>query len=693
MAGTDVARYACDYCRQKKFRCTREFPKCGACKPWPGPCNYSRDIPNTGTSSTTTAALASGQKPDDIQFRLQNLETAIQGLTDIVNKAVVAINEISSISMKDNNAIIPTTSADNDDQSSRLSVGKQNSFAVLDDATNSVHRVTRSLHPSLQQSAATELQFLSTSLTTAVDDNRLRRDSFYVPPRPQGYQLIGKFLESVCLGDAFFVAPSEEQVIQVIFDPERVLRKAWIVYIDYMILAMLSEDQSTEAKGFRNNVKLALNDSKIFLEPHLVHLQALILLAIHGEDYASPSLSWMLVGHACRQAEALGLHLSNNLDFETYQRRLSLFWMLFAVEKSCSLAFGRPSLLPSNAFPKVELPQLGHLTRFQPRSESTDGQGLSSVFGAHMFLARMKLARLTGDVLDLINSAAVGSRRDQLKMDLIEWQTQTKQLLNGILDAERASSSSNQLREMSLGMSTMNFEYLHIFMVLTRADASCVDSRLDAAREAISLLPSLVSNWTSIYNPMTWHLLYFPFIPFFVIFESLVQGHASTSTTTKRHDIELLSTTVLYYSNMCNQFQLLAPLCERLKNVANVFHRLVVILVDGHGTSEQDKDLTQSTSDGNALDVSNLDNYAVKTFEDIQVELGDETGVDLRQYLEWLPADVFTVESVPLGDVSAGVMASETLNNFVTGVQEDGSRGTKRPFDVMFDWFSWDYHD
>ncbi|KAG8666561.1 hypothetical protein FPOAC1_011371 [Fusarium poae] len=631
MAGTDVARYACDYCRQKKFRCTREFPKCGACKPWPGPCNYSRDIPNTGTSSTTTAALASGQKPDDIQFRLQNLETAIQGLTDIVNKAVVAINEISSISMKDNNAIIPTTSADNDDQSSRLSVGKQNSFAVLDDATNSVHRVTRSLHPSLQQSAATELQFLSTSLTTAVDDNRLRRDSFYVPPRPQGYQLIGKFLESVCLGDAFFVAPSEEQVIQVIFDPERVLRKAWIVYIDYMILAMLSEDQSTEAKGFRNNVKLALNDSKIFLEPHLVHLQALILLAIHGEDYASPSLSWMLVGHACRQAEALGLHLSNNLDFETYQRRLSLFWMLFAVEKSCSLAFGRPSLLPSNAFPKVELPQLGHLTRFQPRSESTDGQGLSSVFGAHMFLARMKLARLTGDVLDLINSAAVGSRRDQLKMDLIEWQTQTKQLLNGILDAERASSSSNQLREMSLGMSTMNFEYLHIFMVLTRADASCVDSRLDAAREAISLLPSL--------------------------------------------------------------FQLLAPLCERLKNVANVFHRLVVILVDGHGTSEQDKDLTQSTSDGNALDVSNLDNYAVKTFEDIQVELGDETGVDLRQYLEWLPADVFTVESVPLGDVSAGVMASETLNNFVTGVQEDGSRGTKRPFDVMFDWFSWDYHD
>lgn len=79
-----------------------------------------------------------------------------------------------------------------------------------------------------------------------------------------------------------------------------------------------------------------------------------------------------------------------------------------------------------------------------------------------------------------------------------------EQVLHNIFNTERALSSPNQLREMSLGISTMNFEYLHVFMVLTRADASCVGSRLDAAREAISLLPSLVSNWTSIYNPMTW---------------------------------------------------------------------------------------------------------------------------------------------------------------------------------------------
>ncbi|UZP44951.1 hypothetical protein NXS19_012763 [Fusarium pseudograminearum] len=485
MTSTVLARYACDYCRHKKFRCTRELPKCGECKPWPVPCTYSRDIPDTGTSSTTTAPLANTKKPNDVQLQLQNIEKAIRDLNDVVNKAVVAIKEVSSTSRKAETNL-QAAPAETNDQNSRLYVGKHNSFSVLEDAQNSVQKATGSLSTSLHHNASSELQFLSTSLTTTVTDNQLRGNSFYIPSRAQGYQLIGKFLESVCLGDAFFTAPSEELVLQVIFKPEGVSRKAWIVYINYMILAMLSEDQSTQAKGFRHNVKLALNDSNIFLEPHLVHLQTLILLAIHGEDYASPSLSWMLVGHACRQAEALGLHLSNGSDFETHQRRLSLFWMLFAVDKSCSLAFGRQCFLPSTTYAKVALPDLGHLTRFQPRSDSADRPPKSSIFGAHMFLARMELARLEGAVLHLVNSEVLGTSRNQLRADLTEWHTRTNQVLHNIFNTERASSSPNQLREMSLGISTMHFEYLHVFMVLTRADASSAASRHEAARDAIS---------------------------------------------------------------------------------------------------------------------------------------------------------------------------------------------------------------
>ncbi|RGP80281.1 transcriptional regulatory [Fusarium longipes] len=689
MATTNLARYACDYCRQKKFR---EIPKCRACKPWPGPCNYSRDIPNLSASSTTTAVVRNTEKPDDIQLRLQNIENAVQNLTDVVTKAMATVEEFSSIRWNKNiNLHSPQITID--DHSSVLHVGKHNSFSVLEDARSSVHQATETLSSPLHQSAANELDYLSSSLTTAVADSQLRMHSFYIPSKALGYQLIGRFLEHIHLGDAFFTRPSEDIIVQTVFKPETVQRKAWIVFIDYMILAMLSKDQITEAQGFRHNVKLALNDSKIFLEPHLTHLQSLILLAIHGEDYASPSLSWMLVGHACRQAEALGLHLSDTSDFETNQRRLSLFWMLFAVDKSCSLAFGRPSFFSPVTYAKVALPDLRHLTRFQPPSDSSsNSEGGESTFGAHMFLERINLAKLMGDVLDLLNCDAVVSKKDQSKANLTEWHTTTNHLLNDIVKTEKSFSSPSQLREMSLGISTMNFEYLHVCMALTRDDKSCIDSRLDTAREAISLLPSMVSNWTSIYNPMTCprHQLYFPFIPFFIIFENLVQGRASLPETTIEHDIELLSTTITYYSDMREQFQLLAPLCERLTHIATVFHRLVLDQVGYPGTLGQDEVRVQPFPPTEGQNIGSMDSNTTLSLQEMELQLGDEIGVDLKQYMQWLSSDVLSVEPEAQGHIPTENLADETGTSFQAGGQDNVPRGIKRPLDVMFDWFAWD---
>jgi hypothetical protein len=193
-----------------------------------------------------------------------------------------------------------------------------------------------------------------------------------------------------------------------------------------MIVTMLKDNEDAKGQKYRNNLKLALNDSRIFLEPHEVNLQALIMLAIHGEDYASPNLSWMLVGHACRQAEALALHTSYNSDFETRQRRLSLFWLLFAVDKSCALAFGRPCFLSSAIYSCVPLPDLGYLTKFQPQSDSVhpEGSAETSRFGAHMFIARMEFAKMIGTILDSQKREHGKALRDQLR----EWYARTNQV-------------------------------------------------------------------------------------------------------------------------------------------------------------------------------------------------------------------------------------------------------------------------
>lgn len=72
------------------------------------------------------------------------------------------------------------------------------------------------------------------------------------------------------------------------------------------------------------------------------------------------------------------------------------------------------------------------------------------------------------------------------------------------MENERISADADQIHEMKLGINSVKFQYLHILTLLLKGDRSS-DLRLSFAREAISLLPSLVSNWGSVYNGVVWY--------------------------------------------------------------------------------------------------------------------------------------------------------------------------------------------
>ncbi|KAF5641241.1 transcriptional regulatory [Fusarium sp. NRRL 25303] len=613
------------------MRCSKDLPKCIACQPWPGPCNYSRDKPALKSSVNEQATrpsldLKNQQSIERLHTRLKNVEEAVQGLTTTVTQGVEGVNYVTSpnyrqISKKD------CEPQDGNDSRPNLNVEGLNSFSFLKDV--SITNTTTGSSP-LHQNAAREFQYLSDCLTTAVVISKGSYNiGFFVPSKGEGYQMIGRFLESASLGDAFFITPSESLLIQTIFRPETVSRKAWVVYINYMILTMLAHDEDAKAQKYRNNMKLALNDSRIFLEPHKVNLQTLIMLAIHGEDYASPNESWMLVGHACLQAEALGLHTLSEADYVTTQRRLSLFWLLFAVDKSCALAFGRSCALPSATYSHVPLPDLRYLTKFHPCSDSPDADGRTerSMFGGHMFLARIELAQMIGVALD---SRHIPESEDGMKERLEEC--------------------------------TIKFEYLHVLMVLVKSHPPSANLRLDTAREAITILPSMISNWTSIYNGMIW--------------------------ITIQRDLELLSMTVSYYHTMRDQMQMLAPLCKRLENIATVFLRLAKQYVDGLHPFLPTQQLSAST---HTVSSSKEENY-VPPLRDIQMELGGEIGADLGHYIQWLPPNMIPTQIARTTEATDGSPAHIPSRSAPSEPVQSESRGIKRPFDVMFDWFAWDVY-
>lgn len=218
---------------------------------------------------------------------------------------------------------------------------------------------------------------------------------------------ISDFLQNVQLAEVLFIPPSEETLLNAIFNPATLSQRAWIVFINFILLSLLQHDasQADIVENLKKNTNLALNDFRIFLEPSEANIQALMLLGCHGEQYASPNLSWMLVGHACRQAQAVGLHSLKGDSYEQRQRRLTLFWSLFSVDKSCSLAFGRPMLLPTAIYENVPLPDFQYLLKYHPHRKEpiqTENGPITSTFGAHFFIQEMLLARMTGAVLEFL---------------------------------------------------------------------------------------------------------------------------------------------------------------------------------------------------------------------------------------------------------------------------------------------------
>lgn len=236
------------------------------------------------------------------------------------------------------------------------------------------------------------------------------------------------------MGELFFMVPSHDIIRQVVFDPENVVQKAWVVCFNYMILSIISteNDQSNEAEKFRRNTQLALNDSSIFLEPSEVNIQALVLLAIHGEDFASPNLSWMLVGHACRQAEALELHAAEDNDIDVRQRKLCLFWILFAIDKSCALAFGRSVFLPAALYSNVPMPDHRYLFKFHPHDSPAISGSRSNIqtsaFGAQFFSSLIEVAKLTGYIVNLLAYGESSQTKDELKSKLEAWYSHTNKV-------------------------------------------------------------------------------------------------------------------------------------------------------------------------------------------------------------------------------------------------------------------------
>ncbi|KAI8689556.1 Zn(2)-C6 fungal-type domain-containing protein [Fusarium sp. Ph1] len=687
-AGSDVPRFACDFCREKKIKCSKELPKCAACKPWPGKCIYSKQ---GATAKSRTPKTREGEErkprpiavpePIGVEDRLRRIENSLELLTNSVNQLLVASG--SRTSPHASSASNESGNLDPAPETERRSPGQTHTFSPLDEAARILQSFQDKSGPSPEhQQAQSCLQGLSEVLTnislhhgTIEEASSSRR--FYIPTKETGYALMGQFLKHSELGDFMFLTPSDDTLRQVLFEPETVTAKAWVVFVNYMLLALATGSglHADAATAFRKNMCLALDDAKIFLEPSEVNIQALILLALHGEDFALPNMSWMLTGQACQQAQVLKLHSVTGSDTSSpeQQRRLCLFWALFMADKSCSLAFGRPVFLPAEWFQNVPLPQFKYLQQFH--AHHSQGQPATSEFGAHLFLQTIQLSKLIGFILV---PKGASSETDMLNSLLNSWYQQTYELLSEARESETESHNTAQSREMSLGILSVQFRYLTACIILQGSRSGNEELRISYARQAISLLPNIVSNWSQVYNPAVWELLYFPFTPFFVLFGNIMKD---PSASTVPQDLELLETAKTYFSRMRTQLYVLAGITSKLEHTARVFLNLAREHANKPGSgSPVNRGLQDDMVAPLPLTITDP-GQAAFSFADTQHNQQPPTldDVDIETFLHWLPQNIPVQSTADVG-----------MGKFGGTAPSQETRGMKRSIDSTFDWFSWD---
>lgn len=163
------------------------------------------------------------------------------------------------------------------------------------------------------------------------------------------------------------------------------------------------------------NAWASFKDLKLFLTPGIEHVQALMLLGITAQETSRPGLCWMLTCQACRLAQAMGLHrrvdpLSHTLSPADIELRRYLFWMLYILDKSFSLSFGRTSCFQDYDC-DVEVPSLNEV----PSNPDMEPPDIMACFHPEYFVASVKLAKLQSAVYKKLYSARASNNKGHEK--------------------------------------------------------------------------------------------------------------------------------------------------------------------------------------------------------------------------------------------------------------------------------------
>ncbi|SCV55564.1 GAL4-Transcription factor [Fusarium fujikuroi] len=362
---------ACDYCRSKKLRCSKERPICLSCARSGRPCRYSE---RTQRTPLTRDYLTR------VERRLANVERLFhQLLPDVdVNEALVSRGVEAPVDASQlNTALSPSSNPTSPE------APVQASGAILDavpaesdgfDWQEDVDELTDGMASlSVEPRGAGYLGptagvFFLRSLLLWTGHSRpfignspevLRpyagvesssQLSNAVTSRQVIEQLVNGYFEVYHRSYPFVHEPTfRAQLHEVIQRPKP---RSWqmLLYTIMALGAWCLDNNNTELDDELYHLALSFGDAEsLFASADLTFVQALILFSNLSQKRNKPNTGSNFLGLATRMALSLGLHRELpewNISLLQREMRRRVWWGLYMFDSGASTTFGRPILLP-----------------------------------------------------------------------------------------------------------------------------------------------------------------------------------------------------------------------------------------------------------------------------------------------------------------------------------------------------------
>ncbi|SCN99532.1 GAL4-Transcription factor [Fusarium fujikuroi] len=362
---------ACDYCRSKKLRCSKERPICMSCARSGRPCRYSE---RTQRTPLTRDYLTK------VERRLANLERLFhQLLPDVdINEALVSRGVEAPVDASQlNTALSPSSNPTSPEAPVQASGAISDAVPAESDGFDwqeDVDELTDGMASlSVEPRGAGYLGptagvFFLRSLLLWTGHSRpfignspevLRpyagvesssQLSNAVTSRQVIEQLVNGYFEVYHRSYPFVHEPTfRAQLHEVIQRPKP---RSWqmLLYTIMALGAWCLDNNNTELDDELYHLALSFGDAEsLFASADLTFVQALILFSNLSQKRNKPNTGSNFLGLATRMALSLGLHRELpewNISLLQREMRRRVWWGLYMFDSGASTTFGRPILLP-----------------------------------------------------------------------------------------------------------------------------------------------------------------------------------------------------------------------------------------------------------------------------------------------------------------------------------------------------------